>query len=53
MKLVVNLLLGVEMQALAEALSFGEHLLLDWDVLLGVLFKTTVIPPALIGKIQK
>lgn len=53
MKLVVNLLLGVEMQALAEAVSLGEHLLLDRDVLLDVLSKTTVIPPALTGKIQK
>jgi 3-hydroxyisobutyrate dehydrogenase-like beta-hydroxyacid dehydrogenase len=53
MKLVVNLLLGVGMQALAEAVSLGEHLLLDRDVLLDVLSKTTVIPPALTGKIQK
>jgi 3-hydroxyisobutyrate dehydrogenase-like beta-hydroxyacid dehydrogenase len=53
MKLVVNLLLGVEMQAIAEAVSLGEHLRLDRDVLLDVLSKTTLIPPALTGKIQK
>jgi 3-hydroxyisobutyrate dehydrogenase len=53
MKLVVNLLLGVEMQAIAEAVSLGEHLLLDRNVLLDVLSKTTLIPPALTGKIQK
>jgi 3-hydroxyisobutyrate dehydrogenase len=53
MKLVVNLLLGVEMQAIAEAVSLGEHLRLDRDVLLDVLSKTTLIPPALTGKLQK
>jgi 3-hydroxyisobutyrate dehydrogenase len=53
LKLVVNLLLGAQMQALAEALSPGGHLLLDWDVLLAVLSKTTAIPPALTGKIQE
>jgi 3-hydroxyisobutyrate dehydrogenase-like beta-hydroxyacid dehydrogenase len=53
MKLVVNLLLGVDMQAIAEAVSLGEHLRIDRNVLLDVLSKTTVIPPALGGKIQK
>jgi 3-hydroxyisobutyrate dehydrogenase-like beta-hydroxyacid dehydrogenase len=53
MKLVVNLLLGVEMEALAEAVSLGEHLLVDRNVLLDVLSRTTLIPPALAGKIQK
>lgn len=53
MKLVVNLLLGVEMQAIAEAVSLGEHLRLDRNVLLDVLSKTTLIPPALTGKIEK
>jgi 3-hydroxyisobutyrate dehydrogenase-like beta-hydroxyacid dehydrogenase len=53
MKLVVNLLLGVDMQAIAEAVSLGEHLRIDRDVLLNVLSKTTVIPPAFGGKIQK
>jgi 3-hydroxyisobutyrate dehydrogenase-like beta-hydroxyacid dehydrogenase len=53
MKLVVNLLLGVGMQAIAEAVSLGEHLQLDKAVLLDVLSKTTVIPPALVGKLKK
>jgi 3-hydroxyisobutyrate dehydrogenase-like beta-hydroxyacid dehydrogenase len=53
MKLVVNLLLGVDMQAIAEAVSLGEHLRIDRNVLLDVLSKTTVIPPAFAGKIQK
>jgi 3-hydroxyisobutyrate dehydrogenase-like beta-hydroxyacid dehydrogenase len=52
MKLVVNLLLGVDMQAIAEAVSLGEHRI-DGNVLLNVLSKTTVIPPAFGGKIQK
>lgn len=53
MKLVVNLLVGIGMQALAEAVSLGEHLQIDRDVLFDVLSKTTVIPPAFLGKIQK
>jgi 3-hydroxyisobutyrate dehydrogenase len=53
MKLVVNLMLGIGMQALAEAVSLGEHLQLDKTVLLDVLSKTTVIPPALVGKLKK
>jgi 3-hydroxyisobutyrate dehydrogenase-like beta-hydroxyacid dehydrogenase len=53
MKLVVNLLLGLGMQAIAEAVSLGEHLELNRDVLLDVLSKTAVIPPAFVGKFQK
>jgi len=53
MKLVVNLLLGVDMQAIAEAVSLGEHLAIDRNVLLDVLAKTAVIPPAFVGKFQK
>lgn len=53
MKLVVNLLLGVDMLAIAEAVSLGEHLRIDRNVLLDVLSKTTVIPPAFRGKLQK
>jgi 3-hydroxyisobutyrate dehydrogenase-like beta-hydroxyacid dehydrogenase len=53
MKLVVNLLLGVDMLAIAEAVSLGEHLRIDRNVLLDVLSKTTVIPPAFVGKIKK
>lgn len=53
MKLVVNLLLGVDMQAIAEAVSLGEHLQIDRSVLLDVLSKTAVIPPAFVGKFRK
>jgi 3-hydroxyisobutyrate dehydrogenase len=53
MKLVVNLLLGLDMQAIAEAVSLGEHLKIDRNVLLDVLAKTAVIPPAFVGKFQK
>ncbi len=53
MKLVVNLLLGVEMQAMAEAISLGEHLQLNRDVLLDVLSKTALIAPAFVGKFPK
>ncbi len=53
MKLVVNLLLGVGMQGLAEAVSLGEDLEIDEKVLLDVLSRTAVIAPALLGKIAK
>jgi 3-hydroxyisobutyrate dehydrogenase-like beta-hydroxyacid dehydrogenase len=53
MKLVVNLLLGVDMPAIAEAVSLGEHLKIDRNVLLDVLSRTAVIPPAFVGKFQK
>jgi 3-hydroxyisobutyrate dehydrogenase-like beta-hydroxyacid dehydrogenase len=53
MKLVVNLMLGIGMQAVAEAVSLGEHLHLDKTVLLDVLSKTAVMPPALVGKLKK
>lgn len=53
MKLVVNLLLGVGMQAIAEAISLGKHLQIDSNVLLDVLSKTAVIPPAFAGKFRK
>jgi 3-hydroxyisobutyrate dehydrogenase len=53
MKLVVNLLLGVNMEAIAEAVSLGVHLQLDRALLLDVLPKTTVIAPAFLGKFQK
>jgi len=53
MKLVVNLLLGIDMQAIAEAVSLGEHLRIDRNVLLDVLSRTTVIPPAFVGKFKK
>jgi 3-hydroxyisobutyrate dehydrogenase len=53
MKLVVNLLLGVNMEAIAEAVSLGEHLKLNRDILLDVLSKTAVIAPAFVGKFPK
>lgn len=53
MKLVVNLLLGIGMEAIAEAVSLGEHLALERDVLLDVLPKTAVIAPAFLGKFSK
>ena len=53
MKLVVNLLLGVSMEAIAEAVSMAEHLQLNRNLLLSILPKTAVIPPALMGKFGK
>jgi 3-hydroxyisobutyrate dehydrogenase-like beta-hydroxyacid dehydrogenase len=53
MKLVVNLLLGLDMQAIAEAVSLGKHLQIDRNVLLDVLAKTAVVAPAMVGKFQK
>jgi 3-hydroxyisobutyrate dehydrogenase-like beta-hydroxyacid dehydrogenase len=53
MKLVVNTLLGVGMQAVAEAVAFGEKAGLDRSMLLGVLAKTAVIAPALAGKLER
>jgi 3-hydroxyisobutyrate dehydrogenase len=53
MKLVVNLLLGLGMQAIAEAVSLGQHLKIDRNLMLDVLSRTAVIPPAFVGKFQK
>lgn len=53
MKLVVNLLLGIGMEAIAEAVSLAEHLKLNRDLLLEVLPKTTVVAPAFSGKFRK
>jgi 3-hydroxyisobutyrate dehydrogenase-like beta-hydroxyacid dehydrogenase len=53
MKLVVNSLLGVGMQAIAEALVLGEKAGLDRDRLLGVLSETAVVAPAHVGKLEK
>lgn len=53
MKLVVNLLLGIGMEAIAEAVSLGECLKLDRNLLLDVLPKTTVVAPAFSGKFTK
>jgi 3-hydroxyisobutyrate dehydrogenase-like beta-hydroxyacid dehydrogenase len=53
MKLVVNALLGVGMQAIAEAVAFGEKAGLDRQRLFNVLSKTAVIAPAHLGKLTK
>ena len=53
MKLVVNAVLGVGMQAIAEAVVLGEKAGLDRDQLLNVLSKTAVIAPAHLGKLAK
>lgn len=53
MKLVVNTLLGVGMQAIAEAVVLGEKSGLDRGRLLEVLSKTAVIAPAHVGKLAR
>jgi 3-hydroxyisobutyrate dehydrogenase-like beta-hydroxyacid dehydrogenase len=53
MKLVVNTLLGVGMQTVAEAVAFGQKAGLDRNLLLDVLAKTAVIAPALAGKLGR
>jgi 3-hydroxyisobutyrate dehydrogenase-like beta-hydroxyacid dehydrogenase len=51
MKLVVNTLLGVGMQAIAEAAALGSSLGLPRDLLFETLAKTAVVAPAHIGKL--
>jgi 3-hydroxyisobutyrate dehydrogenase-like beta-hydroxyacid dehydrogenase len=53
MKLVVNTLLGVGMQAIAEAVALGEKAGLDRERLLEVLSETAVIAPAHLGKLAR
>jgi len=53
MKLVVNTLLGVGMQAIAEAVVLGEKAGLNRERLLEVLSKTAVIAPAHVGKLAR
>jgi 3-hydroxyisobutyrate dehydrogenase-like beta-hydroxyacid dehydrogenase len=53
MKLVVNTLLGVGMQAIAEAVVLGEKAGLDRERLLDVLSKTAVVAPAHMGKLAR
>jgi 3-hydroxyisobutyrate dehydrogenase-like beta-hydroxyacid dehydrogenase len=53
MKLVVNALLGIGMQAIAEAVALGEKAGLDRNRLLEVLSYTAVVAPAHLGKLQK
>jgi 3-hydroxyisobutyrate dehydrogenase-like beta-hydroxyacid dehydrogenase len=52
-KLVVNALLGVGMQAIAEACALGERQGLDREQLLTVLSKTAVVAPAHVGKLLR
>ena len=53
MKLVVNSLLGIGMQAIAEAVALGEKAGLDRNRLLRVLSETAVVAPAHVGKLEK
>ena len=53
MKLVVNSLLGIGMQAIAEAVALGEKAGLDRNRLLDVLAQTAVVSPAHVGKLQR
>jgi 3-hydroxyisobutyrate dehydrogenase len=53
MKLVVNTLLGIGMQAIAEAVALGEKAGLDRNRLLGVLSQTAVVAPAHVGKLER
>jgi 3-hydroxyisobutyrate dehydrogenase len=53
MKLVVNTLLGIGMQAIAEAVALGENAGLDRNRLLDVLSQTAVVAPAHVGKLQR
>ena len=52
MKLVVNTLLGLGMQALAEAIALGEKAGLGKDVLLEVLGQTAVLTPGQKSKLE-
>jgi len=53
MKLVVNTVLGIGMQAIAEAVALGEKAGLDRIRLLSVLSQTAVVAPAHVGKLEK
>jgi len=53
MKLVVNSLLGIGMQAIAEAVALGEKAGLDRNRLLDVLSQTAVVSTAHVGKLQR
>ncbi len=53
MKLVVNTLLGIGMQAIAEAVALGEKAGLDRNRLLDVLSRTAVVAPAHMGKLER
>lgn len=53
MKLVVNTLLGVGMQAIAEAVTLGEKAGIQRNRLLDVLSQTAVVAPAHAGKLAR
>lgn len=53
MKLVVNALLGIGMQAIAEAVALGEKAGLERKRLLDVLSETAVVAPAHVGKLER
>jgi len=53
MKLVVNAIMGVSMQAIAEAVALGEKLGLRRERLLDVLSRTAVVAPAQQGKLLR
>jgi 3-hydroxyisobutyrate dehydrogenase len=53
MKLVVNTLLGIGMQAIAEAVALGEKAGLNRNRLLDVLSRTAVVAPAHAGKLER
>ena len=53
MKLVVNTLLGIGMQGVAEAVALGEAAGLDRTRLLEVLAQTAVVAPAHVGKVTR
>jgi 3-hydroxyisobutyrate dehydrogenase-like beta-hydroxyacid dehydrogenase len=53
MKLVVNTILGIGMQAIAEAIALGEAEGLDRKKLLVVLQQTAVVAPAYVGKLAR
>ncbi len=51
MKLVVNTMLGLGMEAIAESLALGSALGLSHDLLFDTLAKTAVVAPAHVGKL--
>jgi 3-hydroxyisobutyrate dehydrogenase-like beta-hydroxyacid dehydrogenase len=53
MKLVLNTLLGIGMQAIAEAIVLGESAGLDREKLLEVLSRSAVVAPAHMGKLAR
>jgi 3-hydroxyisobutyrate dehydrogenase-like beta-hydroxyacid dehydrogenase len=53
MKLVVNTLLGIGMQAIAEAVALGEKAGLERNRLLNVLSQTAVVAPTHVGKLLR